>query len=232
MYRLHHCVMHHVFNNAAGADLSSTEPFQRDNPLHFLLYWGRHALGGPLEVPLHAARAHRWGLLGACVATEVAYAVALCLLWRLAPVATTWAFLLPYAVSSLALMFGNWSQHIFIDPAAPRSNYGLTYNCVGCADNQRSFNDGYHILHHHNSQLHWTQFPRKLTQQGVLEEHAAAGALVFEGVGFFDVGAAVFAGRWDRLQLWLVRYSQRLAGMSDEQVVAMLKARLRPIHRR
>lgn len=36
MYRLHHCVMHHVENNGVGRDLSSTEPYQRDNFLHFL----------------------------------------------------------------------------------------------------------------------------------------------------------------------------------------------------
>jgi hypothetical protein len=45
------------------------------------------------------------------------------------------------------------SQHCFIDPSSPGSNHGLAYNCVGCPDNQMSFNDGYHILHHHNSQV-------------------------------------------------------------------------------
>lgn len=36
-YRLHHVVMHHTEDNAAGWDLSATEGFQRDNPAHFVM---------------------------------------------------------------------------------------------------------------------------------------------------------------------------------------------------
>ena len=63
------------------------------------------------------------------------------------------------------------SQHIFIDPSSPRSPYGMTYNCVAFAGNQRSFNDGYHICHHANSRLHWSQLPAHF--QARLAEHAA-----------------------------------------------------------
>jgi hypothetical protein len=34
-YRLHHVVMHHIEDNAAGWDLSATEGFQRDSLAHF-----------------------------------------------------------------------------------------------------------------------------------------------------------------------------------------------------
>lgn len=37
------------------------------------------------------------------------------------------------------------SQHIFIDPRQPRTSYSMTYNCINSADNQKTFNDGYHI---------------------------------------------------------------------------------------
>ena len=131
------------------------------------------------------------------------------------------------------------SQHIFVDPAAPASNYRLTYNCVGVADNQRSFNDGYHIVHHTNSQvqaggwgrrrgsrrgarctractqrpanglgltpaptpphppshppgaqLHWSELPTQFLAPGSLERHAAEGALVFQGISFFEVSSS------------------------------------------
>jgi len=39
LYRLHHVVMHHVENNFFETDLSSTEMYQRDSPLHFLHYY-------------------------------------------------------------------------------------------------------------------------------------------------------------------------------------------------
>merc|ERR1712216_872201 len=40
-YRLHHVIMHHLEDNVFPWDLSSTMPYQRDNLLHFLHYWGR-----------------------------------------------------------------------------------------------------------------------------------------------------------------------------------------------
>lgn len=78
-------------------------------------------------------------------------------------------------------------------------------------------------------QLHWSDFPSELCSS--LEEHAAAGALVFQGIGFFDVGLAVFMRRWGYLQRHLVRYSKTLAAMSEDEVVAMLQDRLKPVKR-
>lgn len=118
-------------------------------------------------------------------------------LWACNATATLWVLVLPFAVSSLALSFGNWygnsvqeegvylsmralcrschphprSQHIFIDPSAPRSDYHLTYNCVGCQDNQRTFNDGYHVVHHVNSKIHWADMPAQF--EATLERLAA-----------------------------------------------------------
>lgn len=209
MYRLHHCIMHHSGNNRWSLDASSTERYQRDNPLHFLMcvpevlykrctpsagrhtqlaspqpacphlalrgwgpgpsgpqkdmlvspashhppcrYWARFALGSWFELPWVAARAGRWGVLAACLACETGYLAGVRWALRASPVAALWTLALPFAVSSLALMLGNWSQHLFLEPAAPRGSLGLAYNCVACADNQRTYNDGYHAVHHLNS---------------------------------------------------------------------------------
>ena len=56
-------------------------------------------------------------------------------------------------------------------------------------------------------------------------------ALVFEGVGWFDVAVAVFARRHDFLAARFVHFSERFAAMSPEEVKAMLLERLRPIPR-
>ena len=48
----------------------------------------------------------------------------------------------------------------------------MTYSCVAHADNQRSFNDGYHVQHHLNSRLHWSELPARFLETMPL--HAAA----------------------------------------------------------
>lgn len=51
LYRPHHVIMHHVEDNQQALDISSTEPYQRDNFLHFLVYWCRYWVGAWFELP-------------------------------------------------------------------------------------------------------------------------------------------------------------------------------------
>jgi fatty acid desaturase len=53
------------------------------------------------------------------------------------------------------------------------------------SDNARSFNDGYHVLHHLNGRTHWSELPDALAAS--LERHAARDALCFIGISFFEV---------------------------------------------
>jgi hypothetical protein len=62
------------------------------------------------------------------------------------------------------------SQHVFVDPDSPADDYKLTYNCLACPDNARTFNDGYHVLHHANSRLHWSELPAAFLQQLALHD--------------------------------------------------------------
>ncbi|KAL3145753.1 hypothetical protein ABBQ38_015132 [Trebouxia sp. C0009 RCD-2024] len=220
LYRLHHCVMHHAENNWYPKDLSSTEPYQRDNFFQFLFYWVRYLVGIWLELPLYAMKARRWGMAGQCLSMELLYFALVTALWHLNTAATVWTLVVPLVITSFALMFGNWSQHIFIDPDKPRSAHGMSYNCVDFSGNQRSFNDGYHTTHHLNSKLHWTELP----QQFILTaEQGMTQGLVFGSIGFFDVGLAVFLGRFDMLS------KQLLSPVSHQGTTELLKERLKPV---
>lgn len=71
-------------------------------------YWFRHAVGAWVELLVYALRRRRFLLLGECLCMESAYILAVYMLWQWRPVATLWTLVLPYCLSSLALMFGNW----------------------------------------------------------------------------------------------------------------------------
>ena len=36
----------------------------------------------------------------------------------------------------------------------------LRYNCMNHVENLFTFNDGYHIVHHMNSRVHWADMPQ------------------------------------------------------------------------
>ena len=226
-YWLHHIVMHHVDNNEQEKDLSSTEGYQRDNLLHWFHYFLRFILFGWIEMPVYAAKKRRWGVLLQVIAGLVGHFTVAGLLWSLNPVAAKWTVLAPYVLVSAALMFGNWSQHSFVCPENPRCNFRLAINVVNHPDNQRSFNDGFHVLHHVNSQIHWTDFPSTFVKR--LEEHAEKDTLVFHGIGFFDVGVAIFLRRYGWLADRYVNIGQK--PRTREEVIELLKDRVRPVER-
>ena len=47
------------------------------------------------------------------------------------PHATLWLIIMPYLLASGALMFGNFSQHLFIDQEKFDDNMLLSFNCIG-----------------------------------------------------------------------------------------------------
>lgn len=77
-----------------------------------------------------------------------------------------------------------------MDPDAPADDYRLTYNCLACPDNTRTYNDGYHIIHHANSRLHWSELPSAFIQQLQLHDDKD-GEQQPAGPGCVDVGVGV-----------------------------------------
>lgn len=225
VYYLHHVVMHHGEHNLFPHDLSSTAPYRRDNLAHFLVYWLRFLCAVWVELPVYAlARARYWLALQALASTACT-AYVYWHLWLLNPIGTFWVLLLPLVVGSFVLMFGNWSQHIFINAKLPASPYGYTYNSINSPHNQSGFNDGYHVEHHLNSRRHWSELPAAFVQK--LDAYSQHEALVFRGLGFFEVGCMVFMRKYRALAQHVLPLCPALSSpLAVEQV---LRARVKPI---
>jgi len=230
IYKLHHVVMHHIENNHE-ADASSTEEFQRDSMVCFFHYWARFVIKIWPDL-LHYVISHKkWNHLASVGGGLGSW---MCLIYILATkvsfVATLWVFIIPHIIAMSAMSFGNWSQHIFVDQSDRFSNYALTYNCMNTPVNQTTFNDGYHVVHHLNARLHWSEIPQYFYDNR--EKMYKGGAINFQGVHFMDVGALVMTGQLRKLaEKYYVHIGPREEAPTVEEVEAKLRAWLKPCPR-
>jgi hypothetical protein len=219
-YMEHHVAMHHVENNLAS-DCSSTMRYQRDSFPQLLLYFARFMVFSHVDLWRYLHSRGRGTLARRAIFTDalhVSVILALCLV-RLQP--TVVAFAVPYVVVRFLMMFGNWGQHAFIDPARPENSYVNSITCLNSTYNARCFNDGYHIGHHVKQNRHWTELPGDFLAN--LERYRAEGCVVFDRLDFFMVSVFLFLHRYD----WLARHFVRLPGdvRTDAEVIEFLRSR-------
>jgi len=223
-YPVHHLGMHHAEDNI-GEDLSSTIRYRRDNFLHFLVYFFRFLFCSHVELSLYLRRHGRRRMMRQMLVGEIGQLAVIAAVCWVSPAFGLFAFVLPTVIIRFMMMAGNWGQHAFINTA--RSNDGLSNSitCINSPYNRRCFNDGYHIGHHLKASRHWTEMPQDLADNQAA--YAAAGVIVFERLDFFMVSLLLWTGQWRTLARRYVRLDG--AERSDDEVVAMLKARVQPV---
>jgi hypothetical protein len=224
-YFTHHLGMHHPENNLTD-DLSSTMRYQRDNLLHWLHYFVSFFFTGlPRLVGYHLKNGNGRLARRTAVGELSFYAlvgVTLWLDWRAALV----VFMVPMVAVRLMMMQGNWAQHAFVDGSDPSNPYRNSITCINTRYDRRCFNDGYHIYHHVRARHHWSDYPAEFEQNRSV--YGAQDAIVFDGIDFFMVWVLLMRGAYDKLASRFIR----LPGAperTDEQVIELLKSRLRPI---
>jgi fatty acid desaturase len=227
VYKSHHVIMHHIENNH-GYDISATDFYQRDSKLHFLRYWFRFSVLIWMELPLYCIRKRRWKNLREVLAGLSIWLAGIYLFSRLSFSAAMLVFVVPSFPLLLAFSFGNWSQHVFVDPSDNRNNYALAYNCIDSGENRKTFNDGYHILHHLDSRRHWSELPSVF--HASIDKHVEQGALTFRNADNNMVGLLVMTGNLRRLASeHYVHLGDKDSAPLVEEVVAKLRRRLQPV---
>lgn len=225
-YFAHHMGMHHKEGNGA-ADLSSTMPYQRDSFLHWLHYFTKFLFAGlPLLARyLYSAgrkRLARRVLVGEPLFWGMVALVGIFSGWQAAFV----VFIVPVFVVRMLMMMGNWAQHAFVDPNDSANPFRNSITSINTRYNRRCFNDGYHIVHHFQPGLHYTEMPVEFEKNRA--SYGAADAVVFDGLDYFQVWLCLVAGRFERLARAFVRLPGAPA-RTDAEVIALLKSRLVPI---
>ncbi|MBL8786703.1 MAG: fatty acid desaturase [Deltaproteobacteria bacterium] len=223
-YFAHHIGMHHPENNLPD-DLSSTMRFRRDSLRGFLVYYGTFmGLGIVQLVAYHRRRGHsrmaRMALFG-----ELGWYLAIALLLWLRPWPTLVVFVIPFLLIRFMMMAGNWAQHAFIDAADPANPYRNSITSINTRYNRRCFNDGYHIGHHVKANRHWSEMPSDFEAQ--LATYRDQGAVVFQGLDYFQIWALLMAKRYKSLARHFVDLSER--PRTEAEVIDFLRERTRPI---
>lgn len=223
-YYSHHVGMHHAENNLP-TDLSSTMGYQRDSFLGWLVYFFRFFFLILIELPIYLSKKKRGKMGVKALVGEMFYwscfALAAWKSWQGAVI----VFGVPYVVTRVLMMAGNWGQHAFIDATQPGNSYVNSITCINSRYNRRAFNDGYHIGHHVKANRHWTEMPEDFERS--IPRYAKEGSIVFQGVDFFMVWLYLMLGRYD----WLANAYVELdgKGRSKEEIIALLKERTKRI---
>ena len=223
-YRAHHIGMHPTENNQAE-DESSTMPYQRDSARAFLHYYLLFLFTGVYTLSAYLFRKNRNRLMVGAIRGELLF-IAFCVAMSFVDLpATLMVFIIPFLIFRLVAMAGNWVQHTFICPDDPGNHFKNSITCINVPFNQRCWNDGYHISHHIDPTMHWTEHP--VYFRAHLAEFARNEAVVFAGLNYMDVFFKLMKKRYDLLAEHFVDIDGRYK--SDAEVIAFLKKRTAPI---
>ena len=223
-YASHHLGMHHRENNLED-DLSSTMHYQRDSIRHFMAYFFNFFFLGAVTLSIYFHRLNQKKLRNRVIRGELIFLLMCIGLAFINWQATLWVFILPFILSRLIMMMGNWAQHSFLDARDPGNSYKNSITCINTKYNHKCWNDGYHISHHIKPRLHWTQHPEHLMTNR--QKYAENKAIVFDGIDFLRVWIFLMGKNYKKLAHHLVN----IDGMyqSEKEAIKMLKSRTRKL---
>ena len=223
-YQSHHIGMHHPENNMPE-DLSSTMTYRRDSVRGFLAYLANFFFLGVITLVGYLKRKNRQKMAMKAMSGEIIFVI-MCalLLWLNAP-ATIVVFLIPFVMTRVIGMIGNWTQHAFIDRDDPANAYKNSITCINIKYNRKCWNDGYHISHHCRPAMHWSEHPKFFLK--TLDQYAAHKAIVFEGLDFGQVFGLLLSKQYGRLATHVVNVNG--AFQNEQEIIELMQYRVRPI---
>eukprot|EP00842_Homolaphlyctis_polyrhiza_P004361 jgi/Hompol1/4926/HPOL_004030-RA len=226
----HHVKHHHVEDNAP-TDLSSTIWYDRDNALHFAIYFFRFYFLIIFELPLYFIRKGRYLWAINAFAGELLTLMFYFSFFLLLPhntLGVIFAWFVPFNLARFGMMSGNWAQHAFVEPDDPKNDYKTSITCLDSFYNKNCFNDGYHTSHHLNPLRRWDDHPKNFVDNA--DKYFGQTTVVFQGMDFHAVWVALMFKDYKTLANQFVQIGENK--MSHQQIVDFLKARTKRVDRK
>jgi fatty acid desaturase len=221
-YFAHHVGMHHEENNMPD-DASSTLSYQRDSFIDFLKYYLNFIFLGFRDTFSYLFTRKKRKYYMRLTFGEASFFLACIGLSFVNFQAVLWILIIPFLISRLIMMLGNWTQHAFVDPDHPENMYRNCYNCINTSYNVKCWNDGYHLVHHLRPGAHYTEMPALFLKEK--DKIASEKSFVFEGVHYLHLFFYLMTKRYDKMANKLVNINNSFA--SKEEAIAILKQRTR-----
>jgi fatty acid desaturase len=200
-------------------------PYQRDSGWAFVHYFLTFFFTGIYTLAAYFFRRKRNKLMYRVVRGELLFLLFCAFMCVVNAPATIVAFILPFIIFRLVAMAGNWVQHAFISQDDPGNHYQNSITCINVKFNKKCWNDGYHISHHIDPTMHWTEHP--VFFQENLEVFARERGVVFAGLNYLDIFGMLMRDRYDLLAKHFVNVGN--VYRDDEEVIAFLRSRTAPV---
>lgn len=218
-FAAHHMWMHHAENNMLG-DGSTTLPYVRDSFVHFLHYFIRFLIMGPIHLVRYLTLRGRNKTCRRYLMGEVAWLVLACVAVSINWAAALVVFIVPMIMMRWLMMAGNFAQHAFVDIDNADDPFANSTNLTNTNYNHKSYNDGYHIIHHLRPAMHWTDMAQYYEDN--VQDFVDADALVFDGIRDNQhVWFLLMTKNYDTLAEHMVNFH----GRTHEEKVAYIKNR-------
>ncbi|MEN7547681.1 fatty acid desaturase [Rapidithrix thailandica] len=222
-YFSHHIGMHHLENNLEE-DESSTMMYQRDNFKDYMMYFGKFFFRGLLDLIKYFDIRKLFKFRNKVILGEASFIIFCVLMSVFVDFSATFmVFMLPFLMSRIVMMLGNFGQHAFVDFDDPGNCYKNSTTCINSKYNHKCWNDGYHISHHLKPNMHWTEHPQHLRDHA--DDYAKNKALVFEKLDFLRIWWYLMHKDYETLADHLVNINGMFA--SREEAIALMKSRTR-----
>lgn len=219
-YFVHHVGMHHEENNMPD-DASSTLAYQRDSIKDFFRYYLNFLFLGFRDTFMYMFNRKKKKYYLRLTFGEGAFYLLCIGMCFINLKAALFVLIIPFVLSRLVMMLGNWTQHAFVDPTDPDNMYRNCYTCINTSYNVKCWNDGYHLMHHIRPGAHYTEMPVLFLKEK--EKLAAEKSFVFDGIHYLHLFYYLMTRQYDKIANNMVNINNSFS--SKEEAIMELKQR-------